>query len=148
MNNILDIKIISTQEWAKTFLIAIPLFLLFGTTTALWDNSYFIRMTTSGIAEYAILALESLLLGLYLAIKTPKACASGKAMTGSVFGFLGFSCPVCIKFLVLIFGSTFLLSYFEPIRIYVGLFGVVILLIAVNQKIKQKSVIVPASIND
>jgi hypothetical protein len=46
---------------------------------------------------------------------------------GSVIGFIGIACPVCNKVLLLLFGGELLLTYFEPIRIYVALAGTLML---------------------
>jgi hypothetical protein len=84
--------------------------------------------------DYLILSLESMLIGLFFGIPTPR-CASKKAGIGGVFGFLGFGCLICNKLLLLLFGSSFLLTYFEPIRYYVGAVGILIFTFALYQKI-------------
>ncbi len=40
-----------------------------------------------------------------------------------MLGFLGVACPVCNKVLLLLFGGELLLTYFEPVRIYVAAAG-------------------------
>lgn len=97
-------------------------FALLGTVAALWPNPFFIRMTPAAGFETAILATQSLLIGLYLGVCRP-ACSAGWAGAGGVLGFLGVACPICNKVLLLIFGAGLLLEYFEPVRIYVGLAG-------------------------
>ena len=49
-------------------------------------------------------------------------------MAGSsgILGFIGNACPVCNKVLLLLFSSELLLTYFEPVRIYVALGGTLI----------------------
>ncbi len=117
----------------KFLLIAGGAFVLMGTVTALWQNPFFTRMTPTSGYEHWLLAAESVLLGLYFAV--PKAVAAGTCSTvGGVLGFLGIACPVCNKLLVLLFGSGLLLSYFEPIRLYVGLAGILLLAFAVQRK--------------
>ena len=39
------LKQLSLKEWLSTLIIASAAFLLLGTITALWNNSFFIRMT-------------------------------------------------------------------------------------------------------
>ncbi len=46
-------------------------------------------------------------------------------------GFVGVACPVCNKILLLLFGGELLLTYFEPVRIYVAATGVLVLGVAV-----------------
>ncbi len=98
-----------------------------GTVSALWQNPFFVRMTPVGGWEVALLALMSLLLGAYTAVRRP-ACSIRSAGAGSLLGFLGVACPVCNKILLLLFGGELLLTYFEPIRIYVAAAGALILL--------------------
>jgi hypothetical protein len=107
--------------------VAIGSFAGLGTVTALWDNPLFIRMTPAGGWEIGLLAALSLLLGAYVAIRRP-VCSVKAAGSGGVLGFLGVACPVCNKVLLLLFGGELLLTYFEPVRIYVAAVGVVIVL--------------------
>lgn len=116
-------------------------FLLLGTLTALWSNPFFVRMSTTTVIDFIILTAESLLLGFYLGIKTTKACSNKKAGFGGIMGFLGFACPICNKLLLILFGSSLLLTYFEPIRIYVGLIGIGILGLALYQKLLTRKIV-------
>ena len=106
---------------------------MMGTLTALWLNPYFIRMTPVTGWDYLILSLESMLIGLFFGIPKPR-CASKKAGIGGVFGFLGFGCSICNKFLLLPLGSRFLLTYFEPIRYYIGATVILIFYFVLYQK--------------
>ncbi|HMY58654.1 MAG TPA: hypothetical protein PK472_10385 [Pseudomonadota bacterium] len=115
-------------------LLAVAGFAFIGTLTALWQNPFFGRMTAVAGYEYVLLAAQALLGGMYLAVRTP-ICAAKAAGSGGVLGFLGVACPVCNKWLLAMFGSGVLLTYFEPIRLYVGLFGVAALAWAVWQKL-------------
>ena len=116
-----------------SLIIATIVFVMMGTLTALWNNPYFIRMTPVTGWDYVILSLESMLIGLFIGIRRPR-CATKKAGIGGVFGFLGFGCSICNKLLLLLFGSSFLLTYFEPIRYYVGATGILIFSFALYQK--------------
>lgn len=131
------LKAISVQEWVRIVMFSSLLFGIFGTVTALWGNNFFFRMAGVRLSDYILLLFESFFLAFYLSLKTA-SCATKKAGMGSVFGFLGFACPVCNKILMLLFGATFLLTYFEPIRLYVGLLGIVLLIIAIYQKLLIK----------
>jgi uncharacterized protein with PQ loop repeat len=127
------LKEISSKEWFISLVIATALFLMMGTLTALWNNQYFIRMTPVTDWDFVILSLESLLIGFFFGIQAPH-CAVKKAGFGGIFGFLGFGCSLCNKLLLLVFGSGFLLTYFEPIRYYVGAAGILIFSFALYQK--------------
>lgn len=103
-------------------LTAIGSFALIGTVTALWDNPVFTRMTPAGGWEIAMLAAMSLTAGVYVAIRRPFCSVKG-ASAGGVLAFLGVACPVCNKVLLFIFGGELLLTWFEPLRIYVAAIG-------------------------
>ncbi len=112
---------------------ALGSFIALGAVAALWENPFFIRMTpVSGFEIAALLAL-ALLLGVYVAIRRP-FCSIKTVGTGGVLGFLGIACPVCNQILMFIFGGELLLTYFEPIRIYVAAAGVLIAALAVARE--------------
>ncbi len=110
--------------------VAAASFLLLGTVAALWENPVFIRMTPAGNLEIILLGAMSVLLGAYVAVRRP-ACSIRTAGTGSVLGFIGVACPVCNKLLLLIFGGELLLTYFEPVRVYVAAAGTLVVAVAV-----------------
>ena len=110
--------------------VAAASFLLLGTVAALWENPVFIRMTPAGNLEIILLGAMSVLLGAYVAVRRP-ACSIRTAGTGSVLGFIGVACPVCNKLLLLIFGGELLLTYFEPVRVYVAAAGTLVVSVAV-----------------
>ncbi len=108
-------------------------FIALGSVAALWDNPLFIRMTPVSGFEIAELAALSLLLGVYVAIRRP-FCSIKTVSAGGVLGFLGVACPVCNKILLLLFGGELLLTYYEPVRIYVAAAGVLIAAVAVGRE--------------
>ena len=75
------LKQLSLKEWLSTLIIASAAFLLLGTITSLWNNSFFIRMTEVNGWDYIILSFESLLIGLFFGIQVPH-CATKKAGIG------------------------------------------------------------------
>ena len=106
--------------------VAVVSFVLLGTVAALWDNPLFIRMTPAGGWEITMLAAMSVLSGAYVAIRRP-FCSLKGAGAGGILGFLGVACPVCNKILLLIFGGELLMTYFEPVRIYVAALGALLI---------------------
>jgi len=112
---------------------ALGSFVALGAVAALWENPFFVRMTPAGGFEIAALAALSLLLGVYVAIRRP-FCSVKTAGAGGILGFIGIACPVCNKILLLLFGGDLLLTYFEPVRIYVAAAGVLIAAVAVARE--------------
>ena len=126
------------REWLNTLVWGGVIFGGFGTLTALWANPLFIRMTPVNAWDYVILALEALLLGLYLGLESG-SCAVKPASIGGVLAFLGFGCSVCNKILLMIFGSGFLLAYFEPIKHPLGALGLGVLGWALYKKLRLRA---------
>ena len=128
----------TNKELVKIVLISAAVFLVLGAVTAVYQNPFFQRMTPLYWFDYVFLIIESILMGLFWGMNAP-VCALKKAGFGGVFGFLGFACPVCNKLLLFLFGSGILLTYFEPVRPYVGILGLLLLSFAVYKKLSLKS---------
>jgi hypothetical protein len=129
---------LSAREWTLSLLIALGFFLALGTLTALWRNPLFVRMTPITGWDFVILGLEALGLGLYLGVRAP-ACAVSRAGLGGVLGFLGFGCSTCNQVLMLIFGASFLLTWFEPYRYGIGFAGIAVLGLALTRKLRLRA---------
>ena len=127
------------QEIVRAVLISILSFLIFGTITSMWHNPFFIRKIEVNILDYIVIIPYVILLGIYFSIKVP-ACKIQKSKIGSVLGFIGFACPTCNAMFVLMFGTGPILAYFEPIRFYVGVLGILIMLWAVYNKFKLRMI--------
>jgi len=130
---------VSQKEIIKSILIAVVFFIIFGGVTAVYENPFFQRMTPVYWFDHVFLILESILIGMFFGIESRKSCDTKKASAGGVLGFLGFACPVCNKLLLLLFGSGFLLTYFEPIRPFVGALGIILMSFAVYRKLSFKT---------
>lgn len=127
---LMPLAAVSPRRWAKGVAVALATFVALGTVTALWNNPFFTRMTPAGGWEISLLAVISLLAGFYTSLRLA-ACGGRTAGAGGVLGFLGIACPVCNKVLLYLFGSQLLLSYFEPVRIYVAAAGSALLVAAI-----------------
>lgn len=106
--------------------VAVGAFLALGTVAALWDNPLFIRMTPAGGWEISLLAAMSVMSGVFIAIRRPFCSVKG-AGAGGILGFLGVACPVCNKILLIIFGGELLMTYYEPVRIYLAALGALLI---------------------
>ena len=118
---------------AKTLLYGIGVFLLLGIVAALLPNPIFTRMTGSAPLDYLFLLSTAFLGGLYLAV--PGSCSQDtEAATGGFFGVLAFSCALCNQLLLALLGAALLLDYFEPLRPFLGIVSVAMLLYAIDKK--------------
>jgi hypothetical protein len=130
----------------KGVAIALGSFVLLGTVSALWANPLFVRMTPTSGFEIGLLALQAMLLGIYATIPVP-ACALKLASAGGVLNFLGIACPICNKLLMALFGANLLLTYLEPMRIYLAAAGVLVTAFAIwirwtnFQKVRRPSLV-------
>ena len=130
------LPVVSRRRLSEGLIVGAASFAILGTVAALWDNPIFVRMTPSGPVETALLAALAALAGIYAAVRRP-FCAVGGAGAGGIAGFLGIACPVCNKLLLAIFGWDLLLTYYEPVRLYVAVLGVVVLAAAVAHELRQ-----------
>ena len=124
---------LSLSRILKGLAVALGSFVALGTVAALWENPLFVRMTPAGDLEVVLLGLLSVLLGAYVAVRRP-FCSVKTAGVGGVLGFIGVACPVCNKVLLLLFGGDLLLTYFEPVRVYVAATGVLFVAAAVARE--------------
>ncbi len=124
---------LSLSRILKGLAVALGSFVALGSVAALWENPLFVRMTPAGDLEIVLLGLLSVLLGTYVAIRRP-FCSAKTAGVGGVLGFIGVACPVCNKVLLLLFGGDLLLTYFEPVRVYVAAAGVLAVAAAVARE--------------
>lgn len=109
------------------------MFVGLGTVAALWDNPMFMRMSPAGGLKIALLALQSVLAGVYVGLP-PSHCGARTAGVGAALGFFGIACPTCNKVLVALLGAGLLLEYFEPVRLYVAAAGAALLTAALYVK--------------
>lgn len=116
--------------------VAIVAFAALGTVSALWSNPLFFRMTPVQGFEIPLLAVLALLSGTFVTVRRP-VCAAKKATGAGILGFLGVACPVCNKILLFIFGGELLMTYFEPVRIYVTLASIALMAWLVWREVRQ-----------
>lgn len=107
-----------------------------GTVSALWSNPLFFRMTPVQGFEIPLLAVLALLSGTFVTVRRP-VCAAKKATGAGILGFIGVACPVCNKILLFIFGGELLMTYFEPVRIYVTLASIALMAWLVWREVRR-----------
>ena len=114
---------------AKGAAVSLGSFVLFGVVTGLIPNPIYVRMVPSRPIDYLFLFLTAGLLGVYVAQRPPAEERSDDrlATLGTVGGFLAFGCPICNAFLLALFSSSALMTYFDPLRPLLGAVAVVLL---------------------
>lgn len=114
---------------------AAGVFLLFGLVTGLIPNPLYVRMVPRTPVDYLFLTLTALLAGVYAAqrlateVADPELEDDGTTNEDrlAVGGFLAVGCPVCNVALLALFGSSALMTYFDPLRPALGALSVLIL---------------------
>lgn len=115
--------------------------LILGIPTAVIRNHFYFRMTPAFWFDYVFLVVNGVLIGLYFAITytstQPEACKiEKKSIFASLLALFGIACPICNQILLLIFSTTLLLSFLEPIRPYISLTSSILLLWLIARKVK------------
>ena len=101
-------------------------FALFGAVTGLLPNPIYVRMVPRTTLDYLFLVLTAGFLGLYTLQRPTSRRGDDRTATASaVLGFLAFGCPICNAFLLALFSSSALMTYFDPLRPLLGAVSVV-----------------------
>lgn len=108
-----------------------------GTITAVWSNPWFTRMTSVAVWEFPAVLLLAILTGVFFAVRFT-ACGARRAGIGGVLSFIGIACPVCNKILMLVFGGPLLLAFFDPVRPYIALAGLILLAVGIYRNIAAR----------
>ena len=123
--------------WGLSALYALVAALIIGVPTVLIPNSLFGRMTPTSPLDYVIWLSSILLLGPLLALATlyPMSVqVSSQARTGiwrayggGLLSFFSVGCPVCNKLVVLLLGFSGAMTFFNPLRPFLGLAAITVL---------------------
>lgn len=102
-------------------------FVLFGAVTGLIPNPFYVRMIPRRPLDYLFLVLTAGFLGVYTLQRTGEQREDGKTVTASAaLGFLAFGCPICNAFLLALFSSSALMTYFDPLRPLLGVVSILL----------------------
>ena len=123
---------------------AIVIALIIGIPTDVIENPYYMRMTPTTLLEPILLVLVAVLFGVYAGLLcysylSKKTCqpGAGSAGAGVVAGMFAIACPICISFLVWIFGTAVLMRYLDPIRPILGVLAVFLLAYAIRKTLNS-----------
>ncbi|RBI62595.1 hypothetical protein DMJ13_10065 [halophilic archaeon] len=110
------------RRFGKGVVVGVVAFAFFGVVTGLIPNPLYARMVPRTALDYLFLTLTAAFLGIYSVQRAvPENWRDdGAATVGTVGGFLAFGCPICNAFLLALFGSSALTTYFDPLRPLLG----------------------------
>jgi len=116
----------TSRRYLKAVIISSGAFVLFGIITGLIPNPLYIRQAPRTPLDYLFLTTTAAFLGIYTLQRTNNQRNDEKTATaGTVVGFLAFGCPICNAFLLALFSSSALMTYFDPLRPLLGIVSVV-----------------------
>jgi hypothetical protein len=115
-----------THRLNKSVGVGVGSFLLFGAVTGLAPNPIYVRMVERTPADYLFLVATSVFAAAFVYQRSfaEEPVGDRVAVGGIVGGFLAFGCPICNTVLLLLFGSSALLTSFDPIRPFLGVASV------------------------
>ncbi len=127
----------SYRFWGLSLAYACGAALLIGIPTVLIPNGLFSRMTPTSLLDYIILLLSVVLIGPVLALATvyppsslPKGknrSGTGRAMLATLLSFFSVGCPICNKIIVFLLGMGGAMTFFNPLRPFLGVASLVLL---------------------
>lgn len=132
--------------WGLSLLYTLGAALLIGIPTVLIPNHFFVRMLPSSPQDYVIWILSVLLLGPVLALATlyppestkdqEKSAGGKQAMLGTFLSFFSVGCPICNKLVVLLLGLSGAMTFFNPLRPFLGIASIVLLAVTLFLRIR------------
>jgi FtsH-binding integral membrane protein len=106
--------------------VGVGAFVVFGTVTGLIPNPVYVRMVERTVADYVFLVATAAFAGafVYQRSRVDDPLGDGYAAGSVVAGVLAFGCPICNAVLLALFSSSALMTYFDPLRPYLGVASV------------------------
>ncbi len=134
--------------WGLSALYTLGAALLIGIPTVLIPNHFFSRMTPTSLQDYVIWSISVMLIGPVMALVTlypgvPTAQAStnsrtggARAVAGTLLSFFSVGCPICNKLIVLLLGISGAMTFFNPLRPFLGIASIVLLSVTLLLRIR------------
>ena len=98
-------------------------------------------MTPVKFFDWILIIISSILVGIfvyqYFLLKKVKDKSIICATYGGIFSFMAFSCPICNKLIILLFGFSGAMTYFASIQPLIGIVGILLLVYANYNLFKQ-----------
>ena len=132
--------------WSLSALLTLGAAVLIGVPTVLIPTPLFHRMTPTSSLDYLIWGVSVALLGPLLAlaalssardeIDTRQHSDGMRALVGSLLSFLSVGCPVCNQLVVLLLGTGGAMTFFNPLRPFLGIAAIVILAVTLFLRVR------------
>ncbi len=131
--------------WGLSTLYTLGVALLVGLPTVLIPNIFFKRMTPTSSQDYIIWGISALLIGAVMALATlyPTSGASAnsaiggkRALAGTLLSFFSVGCPICNKLVVLVLGLSGAMTFFNPLRPFLGVASILLLSVTLLLRIR------------
>ncbi len=97
-------------------------------------STFFIRMTPTSAQDYVIWGISAVLIGMISALAwlyptrtSQDGTGTGRALFGTFLSFLSVGCPICNKLVVLLLGLSGAMTFFNPLRPFLGIASIVLL---------------------
>lgn len=111
----------------KSIFYGILFFVVTGVVTGVIPNPLYVRMVPIRWWDYLFLLTTSFLGAAFFGKKECSVEEGRLAKIGGVTGFFAFSCPVCNAALLALFSSSAIMTYFDPVRPFLGVISTAIL---------------------
>ncbi len=111
----------------KSIFYGVLFFAVTGAVTGLIPNPLYVRMVSITALDYFFLFTTSFLAAAFFGKKECGVTEGRLAKIGGVTGFFAFSCPICNAALLVFFSSSAIMTYFDPIRPFLGVVSTAVL---------------------
>lgn len=132
--------------WSLSVLLTLGAAVLIGVPTVLIPTPWFHRMTPTSPLDYLIWGISVVLLGPLLALAalspssgdadTRQHSGGMRALVGSLLSFFSVGCPVCNQLVVLLLGTGGAMTFFNPLRPFLGIAAVAILAVTLFLRVR------------
>jgi hypothetical protein len=132
-----EMSMLSWRFWSVSILFTLGAALLIGIPTVLIPNQFFTRMTPTAWPDYVIWIVTALLVGPIMALamlfpampQQTQRTGGVRAWAGVMLSFFSVGCPICNKIVVLLLGLTGAMTFFNPLRPFLGMASILLLAI-------------------
>jgi len=134
--------------WGLSALYTLGAALLIGIPTVLIPNHLFIRMTPTSLQDFGIWGVSVVFIGPLMALATlypigttthaqkRLSAGSGRALAGTLLSFFSVGCPICNKLVVLLLGLSGAMTFFNPLRPFLGIASIVLLSVTLFLRVR------------